>query len=380
MSKVPFLQLCVVLLACALPAPGRAANADDLIHRIEMALGPKGSGSADAAQAWKQLTALGPDAMPAILAAMDEDKPILSNYLRPAVDAIGEKALQNGKPLPVAKLEQFLADKTKPPAARRLAYEWLARTDKKAPERLLPDMLHDPSAELRRDAVAQVLKDAQNRLDKKDDAGAKAAFQKALTGACDEDQVRTIVDELKKLGVTVDVAAHYGFVLHWHLAAPFDNKDGTGFGKAYAPEMGVDLKATYKGKDGDEVRWSPVTSDDPEGKVDLNLTLGKKKAVIAYGYAVIDLPEERTVQLRAGSFNALKMFVNGKQVFGRDEYHHGMRLDQHVGTATLKKGRNEVLLKICQNDQKEDWAQSWSFQVRLCDATGAAIRFKEVKP
>jgi hypothetical protein len=31
------------------------------------------------------------------------------------------------------------------------------------------------------------------------------------------------------------------------------------------------------------------------------------------------------------------------------------------------------LLKLCQNEQKEDWAQDWHFQLRICDASGAAV-------
>ena len=389
MPRSPFRTMRGLLLLCAaaIAPPLFAADTADtpetkvqrLAARLETLL-PVSERSAEAPTIWRAIVDLGPDALPGVLAAMSEDKPVLSNYLRPAVDAIAEKALRDGKKLPLDKLEKFLADKQNPPAARRIAYEWLARVDQTAPTRLLPGMLGDPSPELRRDAVAVVLKEAKDKLANKDETGAKAAYQKALTGACDEDQVRTIVDELKKLGVKVDVAAHYGFVMRWHLATPFDNTDGAGFGKTYPPEMGVDLTASYQGKGGEMLSWKPLTSENAEGVLDLNALLGKKKAVVAYAYAVIDSPVERTVQIRAGSFNAVKMFVNGKQVFARDEYHHGMRLDQHVATATLKKGRNELLLKICQNDQKEDWAQSWSFQARLCDAAGAAVPFTEVKP
>ena len=46
----------------------------------------------------------------------------------------------------------------------------------------------------------------------------------------------------------------------------------------------------------------------------------------------------------------------------------------------LRRGRNEVLPKVCQNGQKEDWAQRWSFQARLCDALGGALPFRSVAP
>jgi hypothetical protein len=31
------------------------------------------------------------------------------------------------------------------------------------------------------------------------------------------------------------------------------------------------------------------------------------------------------------------------------------------------------LLKICQNEQTEEWAQNWAFQFRVCDAIGTAV-------
>jgi len=31
------------------------------------------------------------------------------------------------------------------------------------------------------------------------------------------------------------------------------------------------------------------------------------------------------------------------------------------------------LIKVCQNNQTDSWAQTWSFQARVCDATGGAL-------
>jgi hypothetical protein len=45
----------------------------------------------------------------------------------------------------------------------------------------------------------------------------------------------------------------------------------------------------------------------------------------------------------------------------------------------LKKGRNEILVKICQNEQTEDWAQTWDFQLRVCDALGTAVLSQDRK-
>jgi hypothetical protein len=319
-----------------------------------------------------------------VLAAMDGAGPIASNWLRVAADAIAERALAAHQTLPANRLEQFIQDTQHAPAARRIAFEWLARVDEAVPGRLLPGMLHDPSPELRRDAVAAAVEKAKGIDAKEKKAEAVVAWRKALGGACDRDQVDEIVKQLKALGQEVDLATHFGFVRRWHLAAPFDNPQGKNFDTVYPPEKGVDLSAICKGKDGAEVKWKGYATTDPYGQVDLNKAIGKVKGAITYAYAVIDSPSERAVEVRVGSINAVKVFLNGKEMLAHNESHHGMALDQYVGKGVLKAGRNELLVKSCQNEQTEDWAQSWVFQLRLCDATGAAVPWtaakEEVKP
>ncbi len=275
--------------------------------------------------------------------------------------------------MPTAKLEDFVKDVHHAGPARRLAYEWLTRADPTTPDRLLPTMLHDPGAELRRDAVAVVIEQAGAALKRGDRAGATASYRKALSGALDPDQVDQIAGQLKTLGVPVDLAAHFGFVRHWQLLGPYDGSNGIGFDKVYPPENGSGPTTTYIGKNGVPLRWTSYTTPDPHGVVDLNKAIGKHMGAVAYARAVVDSPAERPVELRAGSNNGIKIFLNGKLLFAREEYHHGMRMDQHVGRGRLRAGRNVILLKVCQNEQKEDWAQNWSFQLRVCDAVGAAV-------
>jgi hypothetical protein len=239
-------------------------------------------------------------------------------------------------------------------------------------------MLHDPSPELRRDAVALAITNAEAVQRKGDKKQTAAAFRRALQGACDQDQVDAVAKQLKALGEPVNLVNHFGLLKTWFLVAPFDNTGQGGFPIVYPPEKGVDLKAVYTGKGGAKARWSEHTTDDPYGIVDLNKVLGKQKSTVAYAFAVINVPRERRVQLRLGCINASKIFLNGREVFGRDEYHHGMRLDQYTCPATLKGGRNELLLKICQNNQTEAWALDWKFQLRLTDFAGAAVPWKPV--
>jgi hypothetical protein len=372
----------LTLLACA-GFQVDAADVGPLVARIK-AVGREGAGNAEAAKAWKELVAVGPEGLLDLLASFEGVDPVAANYLRNAADAIGEKAITEGKPLPKARLEAFVVDRKNNPVGRRIAYEWLVRLDPQTPSRLLPGMLQDPSPELRRDAVARVIEEADALLAKEDKPGAIAAYQKAFSGVCDEDQVLIIVAALDKLGVKVDIAEHFGVVRTWQLIAGFDNTSEVGFKAVYPPEKGVDLAAVLKGKGGVEARWVEHTTGEPYGIVDLNKVLGKQKAAVAYAYAVVDSPAERAVEVRVGSINAVKVFLNGKEIYAHEEYHHGSRFDQYTARGTLKKGRNELLLKICQNDQKDEWAQVWNLQARLCDSVGAAVPFRivprEVKP
>ncbi|MBI3406861.1 MAG: hypothetical protein HY040_00710 [Planctomycetes bacterium] len=354
---------------------GMSAHCGDvapLINRIK-AVGKEGKGNTDAAKAWRELVKQGPDTIFDILAALKDTQPTASNWLRSAVDAIAEKTRETGKPLPAAKLEAFVRDTKNHGGARRLAFEWLVKADASAADRLMPGMLNDPGAELRREAIARVLKDAEKLTGPDNKAAAVAVYKKALGCARDVDQVNLIAKQLKELGNEIDLTAHYGFITRWMIAGPFDNTNEKGFHISYPPDKSVDLAAVYAGKSDKEVRWQEHVTGEPMGLVNLNKIIGKLKASIGYAYTVVTSEKEQPVELRCGSNNAVRMYLNGKEIYGREEYNHGMEMDQHAGKGTLKAGRNEILIKVCQNEEKETWAEPWSFQLRICDELGAAV-------
>jgi hypothetical protein len=382
----------VVALIGQIKAVGKVADRGHDSVRVALigqikAVGKEGKGNVLAGKAWRELVKEGPEALPAILAALDDATPVAANWLRSAVDAIAERAHRAGK-LSSAELEAFVRDVKHAGHARRLAFEWLAKADAAAPKRLLPGMLYDPSSELRREAVEVQLQAAQRLLDKKDQA-AMGAYLNLLDAARDYDQVKLIAERLDKLGFKIDLTKQFGFVTRWALVGPFDNAKGAGFRTAFPPERGVDLKAIYEGKDGRKLQWIEGLADQPPitaevkkfGLVDLNkVFVGDKdgaadrlREVAAFAYSVVESKVERPVELRAGSNNAIRIWLNGQEIFFREEYHHGVEMDQHVGKGTLKAGKNEILVKVCQNHQDEVWARQWSFQLRICDAIGGAV-------
>lgn len=342
------------------------ASLEDSLRTLT-GVGSEGAGNEAANASWKAVVQAGPEALPALLAAAGKGSAVADNWLRLAGDTIVEQAMRAKQPLPLAEMEKFLRDTSRAGAGRQLAFDLLAQADRARIGAIEPALINDPVQELRRGAVQRLIDAA-----KTNPAEAKALYQQALVAVRDEDQTNLIAGELKKLGVPVDLPRHFGFLTKWQVIGPFDNRERKGFDAVFPPEKELRLDATYDGKE-KPVKWQPFESSDAYGKLDFNKPLGMQKEVTAYATTTFDSPDERDAELRLGSKNAWKVWLNGELLFGRDEYHRGQQMDQYTMKCRLKKGANTVLLKCCQNEQKEEWTVEWEFQLRVCDSAGTAI-------
>lgn len=366
-----------IAFAAVLAVFSGGAVAADLGESLKTlrSVGPQGAGNEAAAVAWQQVAQADAARLPELLSALDGANPLAANWIRTAIDAISERTLRAGGSLPQLPLERFVLETSHDPKGRRLAYEWLLQVDAKAGDRIVPQFLHDPSLELRRDAVARLIAQAQSAGSPAEAAGLlKAAFDAAR----DRDQVESITAALKKLGAEVDLVRHDGMIVDWWVIGPFDNTGEKGFSREYTPEKHFDRQAEHQGKHG-PVRWQKFSSGSPDGQVDLNKALAgamakeKEREVVAYAAAEFDSPKEQAVEIRSASLNALKIWVNGRLVDEHDVYHGGSTFDQYKARSVLKPGRNLILVKLCQNAQTQDWAEVFGFQLRVCDGIGTAI-------
>ena len=79
-------------------------------------------------------------------------------------------------------------------------------------------MLDDPSLELRRDAVARLLAEAEKRWTTKTPRGHWPSITKLWAQQADLDQAQGITEALAEgLGHPVDLPSHYGFLQDWML-------------------------------------------------------------------------------------------------------------------------------------------------------------------
>ena len=348
--------------------------ADDLTGAVKIlqAVGREGSGNREATTAWQTLAKADPKFLPVVLSGMSGANPLAENWLRAAVDAIVDKANGSGSPLPMDALKSFLNQTSNASGARVVAFDLIQQASAEEADRITPQLLEDPSAELRRHPVSKLMEEGDALLAKNDKTGATSVFQKAIRSARDEDQIKKLAKNLKDLGSDVNLVDHFGFLTDWHLVAPFTNVDRKGFDEVFPPEKGVNLTETYKGKTA-PVKWVDFKSTDPYGMIDFNKPFGMEKQVTGYAYTEFAMNEARDAEIRLGCKNGWKVWLNGKLLFARDEYHRGMKLDQYKIPASLKKGINTILVKCCQNEQTESWTVEWQFQLRVCDSTGTAI-------
>ena len=284
-----------------------------------LAVGPEGKGNSAAAEAWAKITANAAiDSLMKIFDAMDKAGPIASNWLRSAAEVIAKNLEKSGKTA-IDPLGEFFMDHSHPPKARRFAFELIKKNEPITAKALIPGLLNDPSPELRRDAVSSLIDQASALKKEGKKSAAILIYRQALNSAVEENQVKPISQSLKELGVEVDLPKHFGFLMRWNVIGPFDNTTRTGFEKKFPPEKEVNLQAKYKGK-GKEIKWEPLASSDSLGKIDLIKPFGMLKETTAYAYTEFESESSRTAELRLGCKNAWKIWVNGKFIFGRDEY------------------------------------------------------------
>lgn len=363
------------LFALVAVAPSLAADLSGPLQRVK-AIKKDGQGHAEAIVAMRVLEKADAADLPVLLTAMDDASPLALNWLRGAFETVASKP---GAVLPQDALMKFFEDESHLPQARRLAYDTLKTLDPGLEERVIPTLLNDPSAELRRDAVAYTMQQAEKLVAAGQKDSARERYGAALAGAVDEDQVKKLAEVLKGFDQKVNLVEHYGFVTTWRVIGPFDNKDKKGFDVVNPPEKVIAFDQEYEGMaDADgkpfQTKWVALTSEDEMGVFDINKLFAKHKGATAYLVSEFDAAAAQPVEFRFGTSNAWKLWVNGELLFSREEYHRGMFLDQYSVRGQLKPGKNTILMKVLQNEQEESWAQDWSIQFRVCDYSGRAVK------
>ncbi len=371
-------SLCVCVISTCL-VMASAAVGQELGAEIA-SISPGGKGIAEATAVAKQLQANKNLKLEDVLRRVASANPVAKNWYLAIAQSVAQRLDKNEAARIIAN---FLADKSGAPEARYWALDYLAGGDQAKREAMLDSMLDDPSLDIRYEAVELALR----KVEASKSAGAVneklvQGYSNVLDAARLPSQVQAIAKKLDELGTKVDLQKHFGFINHWYLAASFDNRQKTGFNVVYGPENDylqrggvVDLKAQYDGKNG-KVGWGDASTAEANGALDLNPIFKNEKGAICYAYAQIESDSDLECDVRLGCINGNKVWVNGQPALSNEIYHASTQIDQYVAKVRLKKGVNSVLIKVCQNEQTESWAQDWKYQIRFTDSSGKTIGWR----
>ena len=372
-------------IAVLLPGSSTADEIDRRFQQIAR-VGPGGQGSMVAREARDRLAREGVALLPRLLVAMDTDNIVAANWYRTIYEEIIGRALSRDPVprLPVPFLKKYVVDPTRHGRVRRLVLALLDRLEPGYSESLIPSLLDDP--EFRDEAVSVALQRGEAALKAGQKKIAQQAFELAFRAARDPGQVGTAADRLKATGRDVSVVVQLGFVIDWYFLGPFDAPGTSGFDLVLPPEKqvnnGIDLTATYEGQGGGRIGWKRFRTDDRFGQTNLISAIAAVKEAVGYAYTEFDSPRDQRVQLRCGADDNITIWINGRQVLRRLQWLNGTRLDRFRVDVSLRKGRNRMLVKVCQGPQHKNPAvpNNWSLQLRFCDPAGGGVPLKSVLP
>ena len=160
----------------------------------------------------------------------------------------------------------------------------------------------------------------------------------------------------------VKPAAGGPFIRDWLVCGPYRRKGAAGatavFDLAFGPE-----------KPGEVVKWNAAPAGDT---VNLAGVFPNQSNCVAYLKAEIIVPEATDAILLMGSDDGIKVWLNGVVVHSSN-VDRGQVVDQDMAPVKLKKGANELLLKITQG------GGGWSACARLVGSDGLPIDGLRVK-
>lgn len=168
-----------------------------------------------------------------------------------------------------------------------------------------------------------------------------------------------------------------GFIRHWIVLASIPFKEGKN-GAAELETRQVEEESALKPRDGQkakvrgrELAWKRYES--PDWFVDFNLFHGWKENraedVIAYAVCYVTADEEmKGLDLRVGSNDQAKVYVNGKEAVKHDQTRTLVADSDVARGVSLRKGENVVVLKVV-NEKN-----AWQACLRFAHPDGRPVR------
>ncbi len=144
------------------------------------------------------------------------------------------------------------------------------------------------------------------------------------------------------------------YIKDWWLLGPFKSKQTGKINLAFAPVDESKLLAAQRKPTG---KWVRATAD-ARGMVNLDVALGQVEWAIAYGYTEIASVHARECELRCGSDDGIKIWLNGKLVHTH-EVGRSYAPDSDRASIRLEAGINRLVVKV------DNYVGGWGFGVAI---------------
>lgn len=165
-----------------------------------------------------------------------------------------------------------------------------------------------------------------------------------------------------------------GYIRNWLILAPIPLGDGVD-GSSGLSKVGIidEGKISPKAEDkvtigGKEFTWRKYQAK--EAHVDFNDFLGgQTEDCVAYAVSTITCADEmKDLQMKLGSDDQCKVYLNGKEVFKSEEARALEKDQDSVTGITLNKGKNVIVFKVV--NEKVDFGCS----LRFIDGSGKPVK------
>ena len=165
-------------------------------------------------------------------------------------------------------------------------------------------------------------------------------------------------------GLTITkYADQLGLIRSWKLLGPLENDSNISIfsnGK-------VDFNKKYIGLSGRKISWIQYSNKDNNGEINLKNIFPAYDMASAYAAVTVTSENERNVQLRVGSNDAVAVWLNGKKIWENSEG-RTVALDDDIVDAVLPGGESQLILKIT------NFGANWGFCFRITDKEGKKVK------
>jgi RHS repeat-associated protein len=159
-----------------------------------------------------------------------------------------------------------------------------------------------------------------------------------------------------------------GFITHWLLSGPYNEPDQS---KRLTTDYlnGETTIQPSRGITSGTGVWTAINSATPEVNINQQLNdmgsveSGYGENAVTYAYTYVYAPAARKVQLKVGSDDGIRIWVNGQLVEDNDIY-RGYTQDSDTVPVNFLQGWNRLLVKVSQG------GGGWLFSARFMDMKG----------